>query len=803
MGQNNISEDAGKVRLSERSKVKIQWKVKPIDYSHDEEENIRVKFARKYGIPKENVKVEPYYVQLASNMHSGEVSDESIHNVQDPSFQRSMFRQYAEERGVTDCDFDLIDSIDEQINAGMNYELYDAGKKYSIKWLKWSNFMSYGPDNYIDLTQLHGIVHLASMPANQGGKTTFCLDLLRFLLFGKVTSREDDWTLSKVFNRYIPEATDVVVEGCVCIDGQDYVINRTVSRPALKKRTDKSKVTQKVTYYHLVNGERVEMEDTENAACATNAETTKKIKESLGNERDFDLMICVSSDNLKQLISLKDTERGRLISRWIGLLPLEEKDRLARDTYNKSVLPKLALNRYNKETLRDEIESLRKDRADNTENIAKWKEGKADAERKLADFRKNRDTLLQSKQSVDESLMKVDVATMEATRDRIVEEGKRKKAERTRNEEELKNIGEIHFNENHYNDLLDRDKHLAVENSEIRNDCRRIQNEIDALKKGEFCPTCGARLKGVDNSGKISEKETALAECIERGKSNRREIDSITAEIEGLKAVREKWNRKNSLDLLIAKNNVDIENLTSRYKDAARTLKDIEVNKAAIENNNRIETALNVVNVNITTEETNIRRYDSCVNEAEYSIRAIDRRIEENSMHIEQIVKEEKLVRNWKIYLDMIGKNGISKMLVRNVLPIINGRLESLLCDVCDFNVEVVIDDHNDVAFHLIHDGVVSNLASGSGFEQTVASLALRSVLSQISSFSKPSFVVFDEILGGVADENYDQVKLLYDKIIKDYSLIFQISHLKQISDWASQSLIVKKNNNISTIEIE
>ena len=107
----------------------------------------------------------------------------------------------------------------------------------------------------------------------------------------------------------------------------------------------------------------------------------------------------------------------------------------------------------------------------------------------------------------------------------------------------------------------------------------------------------------------------------------------------------------------------------------------------------------------------------------------------------------------------MVGKNGITKMVLRNTLPIINGELSQMLNGVCDFTVEVAIDERQDVAFYLIHDNVRSNLASGSGLEQTVASLALRSVLSKISTFSKPSFVVFDEILGGVSDENYDNVK--------------------------------------------
>ena len=80
----------------------------------------------------------------------------------------------------------------------------------------------------------------------------------------------------------------------------------------------------------------------------------------------------------------------------------------------------------------------------------------------------------------------------------------------------------------------------------------------------------------------------------------------------------------------------------------------------------------------------------------------------------------------------MVGKNGISKMVLRKTLPIINARLAQLLSDVCDFDVEVAINNKNDVMFNLIKDGVVSDLSSGSGFERTCASLALRLVLGQI-----------------------------------------------------------------------
>jgi DNA repair exonuclease SbcCD ATPase subunit len=150
--------------------------------------------------------------------------------------------------------------------------------------------------------------------------------------------------------------------------------------------------------------------------------------------------------------------------------------------------------------------------------------------------------------------------------------------------------------------------------------------------------------------------------------------------------------------------------------------------------------------------------------------------------------------------LDIIGKNGISKLVLRKALPLVNGELKRILNGVCDFDIEVKIDSDNSVAFYLIHDNIYSSLASGSGFEQTVASLALRSVLSKISTFSKPSFVVFDEVLGGVAEENYDKVKLLYDKIVQDYQCILFITHNSVYKEWANSIISVTKEKNISKI---
>ena len=73
-------------------------------------------------------------------------------------------------------------------------------------------------------------------------------NLLHFLFFG---SSDKYKTQDKLFNDKLLEATELSVEGCINIEGEDYVIKRTITRPQLKKRTAKSKANQKVEYYRL------------------------------------------------------------------------------------------------------------------------------------------------------------------------------------------------------------------------------------------------------------------------------------------------------------------------------------------------------------------------------------------------------------------------------------------------------------------------------------------------------------------------------------------------------------------------
>ena len=174
-----------------------------------------------------------------------------------------------------------------------------------------------------------------------------------------------------------------------------------------------------------------------------------------------------------------------------------------------------------------------------------------------------------------------------------------------------------------------------------------------------------------------------------------------------------------------------------------------------------------------------------------------------NEELIKKITAEDELSAVFKIYLTVYGKNGISKIILKNMIPLINQELYRLLVDSCHFILEMNINDKNEVEFIMIdtETRIVKPLNSGSGYERTISSLALRSVLTKISSLPKPNIVVMDEVFGKIADENLEMVGEFFKKIKNYFDHILVISHNSLIRNWSDNIVMIKKEENISSID--
>ena len=171
---------------------------------------------------------------------------------------------------------------------------------------------------------------------------------------------------------------------------------------------------------------------------------------------------------------------------------------------------------------------------------------------------------------------------------------------------------------------------------------------------------------------------------------------------------------------------------------------------------------------------------------------------------IKKLVEEEKIIRSWAVYKELIGKNGILKLVLKRALPIINNEISTLLNGLVDFEVVLSISDDNKVCIDLVHDGVAMSVGrAASGYEETMASLALRSALATVSSFAKPNLLVLDEIFGATGSSHYDDIRELLNRIMKNHDFVIDITHNEMITDWHNQIIEVVKENNISKLTVK
>jgi DNA repair exonuclease SbcCD ATPase subunit len=139
---------------------------------------------------------------------------------------------------------------------------------------------------------------------------------------------------------------------------------------------------------------------------------------------------------------------------------------------------------------------------------------------------------------------------------------------------------------------------------------------------------------------------------------------------------------------------------------------------------------------------------------------------------------------------------------MKTMMPLINQELQRLLQDSCYFNLEIRINDKNEVEFVMIDNstGIEKLMISGSGYERTIAAMALRAVLSKVCSLPKPNILVFDEVFGKISNENLEMVGEFFSKLKNYFEKIFVITHNPLVNNWANHVIKITKTENISKV---
>jgi DNA repair exonuclease SbcCD ATPase subunit len=761
--------------------IQVVWEDFTENFTQDKIKSVKHYFSKKYNTTNVNVLTKAKTTQT-EEMQSIDVSV----NISDANYQLDLLKNFIDSKGHKDKTDDIL-SINKMVENKMNgdEENQSQFKKWYIRNIEFSNFLSYGDNQKLDFDKLNGIVVVESDPPNFGGKTVLTVDLLMFLFFNETTKTTK---AEEIFNRF--SSNDKVhVKGEITIDGEEYVIVRNIERK-LSKKNEWNVKTELDFFKKLSDGTLL------NFTGEQRRETEAFIKTSIGTKEDFLMTILTTGSNLEELLESKPTARGQVLSRFMGLEFLKKKEEVAKEIYGEFSKQKLS-NVYSSEQLKDDITTHETSIQTLNTQIEESQKELTNVEDAITKGKTYRDDMLKKKHSnIDQEISRLNPTQVQEEINTIDFEKKGY----------ISKINELKVVEP--SEFYHEDKHDEVKEqyNEVYKEIVQIDTEISSINKlksevegGIKCAHCGIELM---NAAITNSKIAELDGLIVRKTTKTTLMTELSVKEQSFVQLKKEFDEYEKNKLVKEKYEISVESCDLKISSLKDKLKRWEEIQDKIQENQKIDGQLIKADLRLEELEREKTKINSLISGNQVSISSLNEKIENNKKMIVKIKEEEEKEKIYKVYLEAYGKNGVSKIIMKTMMPLINSELQRLMEDSCYFKLEIRINDKNEVEFMMIDNstGIEKLMTSGSGYEKTIASLALRSVLTKICTLPKPNLVVMDEVFGKISNENLEMVSEFFMKIKDYFEKVFVISHNPLINNWADNIVKIRKENNISKV---
>jgi len=761
--------------------IQVVWEDLPENFTQDKLKSVKHYFSKKYNTTNVNVLTKAKNVETET-MQSIDVSV----NISDPQYQLDLITNYIKSKGYEDKIEDVL-GINRMVENKMSgdEENQTQFKKWYIRNIEFSNFLSYGENQKLNFDELNGIVVVESDPPNFGGKTVLTVDLLMFLFFNETTKTTK---AEEIFNRF-SNKDKVHVKGEITIDGEDYVIVRNIERK-LSKKGEWNVKTELDFFKKLSDGTLL------NFTGEQRRETEAFIKTSIGTKEDFLMTILTTGSNLEELLESKPTARGQVLSRFMGLEFLKKKEEVGKELYSEFSKQKIS-NIYSSEQLKSDIEEHQNSISNLQNQIKESQQSLVDVDEAITKGKTYRDDMLKKKHTnIDQELS---LLNPEKTKDEI-KEIEREKSGYITKISEIKVVEPSQFYEEELHDKVKEEINILYkEIVKIDTEIASINKLKSSVEGGIKCEHCGIELM---NAAITNAKIAELDGYIRQKEEKNNLMTDLSDKEKGFVQLKKEFDEYEKNKLVKEKYEISVESCDLKIGSLSDKIKRWEEIQDKIQENQKIETLLIKADLRLDDLENQRRTITNSITTNEGSIKSLEEKIETNQKKIVTIKEEEEKEKIYKIYLELYGKNGISKMIMKTMMPLINSELQRLMEDSCYFKLEIRINDKNEVEFIMIDNatGIEKLMTSGSGYEKTIASLGLRSVLTKIASLPKPNLVVLDEVFGKISNENLEMVSEFFFKIKDYFEKVFVISHNPLINNWSDKIVRITKENNISKV---
>ena len=172
----NMTHDL-EIEKLENPYIQVVWEDYAENFTQEKIKSVRQYFQKKYL--SSNVNVITKTLTTEETTHTVDIS----FNILDKNYQHELVKSYLKSKSNEEL-FDEVYKLDSVVDNKLILEESEVSpfKRWFIKNIEFSNFLSYGENQKLDFEKCDGITVVESNPPNFGGKTVLTVDLLLFLL---------------------------------------------------------------------------------------------------------------------------------------------------------------------------------------------------------------------------------------------------------------------------------------------------------------------------------------------------------------------------------------------------------------------------------------------------------------------------------------------------------------------------------------------------------------------------------------------------------------------------------------------
>jgi len=679
---------------------------------------------------------------------------------------------------------------------------------WKIKRLEWDNLFNYGEGNSIEFSNMNGVVGI--LGKNFSGKSSI-IDSMLYTIFN-TTSKNSRKNLNLI-NQNEDECRGYTE---VDIGTKTYKIERTSKKYKKKikgKTTDEAKTDVEFSVYdHLT-----ELETPLNGI--TRIETDKNIRKIFGTIDDFLTTSMASQLGSLSYLNEGSTRRKEILAKFLDLEIFDQKFKLVKEDSSdmKGALKKLSDRDYDSEIKESNSELAVAD----TELMYRQRKQEElglesqDLQTQLLEIEKQFSSIPEEVIDIGQVIKKLKKLKQEAA---IVEVNLKKKQEVLSSEEaflqkienfingfDIEDVNSQKQTAEEYRQKIDQ---IETEISSYEQQKEAIEHKIDLLRqvpcayklqeKCHFVVDARSAIGDV-NRVKIGMNQLTLNKKTIAGKLTELNPVKLDEYAEKYYMIQEKKVTKGAqvsdLKLQIEKDKIRLMQIESILDGLKEKEQLYEQNKEAIENLDSLEEKKEFLKSQIQLFDNKTENFKQELMELYRTVGSLEQKNKDLNRQRQDYIDLQEEFTAADLFMRCMHPNGISYDIIKKRLPIINDEISKILTNIVDFEVFFENDEKKlDILLkHPKHDA--RPIEMGSGAEKTIAAMAIRLALLNVSNLPKGDVFILDEPGTALDAENVEGFIRILDMIKSQFKTVILVSHLDSLKDIVDQEILIEKND--------